>query len=890
MKRRMRWPPSFLARRPGGRFETDLGDELEFHVEGRIDELVGAGWTREDARQEVNRIFGDRRRIARECRKIATPRKLPRAPGGGMESYFIDLRQTIRQLVRNPGFTAAAVITLALGIGANSTIFGLVNAMSMLPERFERPEELVFLWTSDANWNRGSNSALDWLDWQERAESYQQMGVFASTDRTLTGEGEPETINIVQASVDLLPMLGVDAQLGRLPDASEDSPAAQRVAVLTNELWQSKFGGRADVLGDTIDLNDVPHTIIGVMPPQITFDHLWRDATLFTPLILDPANLRRDRFGYWVMARLKPGVTVEQAHAELEGIAAGLADAYPDTNADRGTLVVSMEEFFFPTEDRIAMGGAVVAVVGVLLIACINLANLMLARATSRGGEIAVRVAMGAGRIRIVRQLLTESLVLAALGGAAGLAMSLWLLRLFNSSLDLANFRPEEIGLNPVILGYTFLISLGSALAFGLAPGLAATRISVSEALKGTGASAGRSRMRFRNGIVVAQLALTLPLLISSAMAGRQLAFFESLDFGFDPANLLTMRIDLPEYRYQEASQRAAFFSDAIETLEALPAIAAVGASMNFPIGAGQRSGYEGDLQVEGRLGEEGRPGDTRGYDVVTPEYFRTLGVSLVGGRFFLAGDRVGGQPVAIVNERMVAQYWPDDDALGKRFTFDPTVPEPEWFTVVGVVADFGSNFWGEPPEAKVYLPHAQRPYADMMVTIRTATDPFDTIPSLRAAVHGIDAGVPLSGFLSVDDHVDIWLNETRVIATMIGAIGLLALGLASIGLFGMISYSVVQRTREIGVRVALGAPRATIMRLVFGRSLRLAAIGTGIGLVLSVAVGVALLSTVYGIEAPRPATVVGVLALLVAVAVVAAYIPARRATRIDPIVALRSE
>jgi predicted permease len=311
---------------------------------------------------------------------------------------------------------------------------------------------------------------------------------------------------------------------------------------------------------------------------------------------------------------------------------------------------------------------------------------------------------------------------------------------------------------------------------------------------------------------------------------------------------------------------------------------------MNFPIGAGQMRGYEGRLQVEGRLGEEPRPGDAGGFDVVTPGYFETMRVSLVDGRLFTHRDRAGTLPVAVVNERMAAHYWPDDGALGKRFTFDPTVPEPEWFTVVGVVANFGSNFWGEPPGARVYLPHAQRPFTRMTVTVRTAADPFDAIASLRATVHGVDAGVPLSGFLSVDDHVDIWLNETRVIASMIGGIGMLALGLASIGLFGMVSYSVVQRTREIGVRVALGARRATVMRLVFGRSLRLAAIGIGIGLVLSLAVGLALISLVYGVEAPRPATVVGVLVLFVVVALLAAYVPARRATRIDPLEALRAE
>lgn len=807
-----------------------------------------------------------------------------------MESYLRDIRHTVRQLARNPGFTAAAVITLALGIGANTSLFSLANAFRLVAERFDRPDGLVVLWTSEDRFDEISNTALDVLDWRAAAESFEEMSVFVSSNRTLTGEGEPETVRIVRASTDLFPMLGLEPQIGRLPSVNEGEPGAEPVAVLSDRLWQRKFGGREDVLGETVELNDVHHTVIGVLPPYLEFDMLWRDARIFTPLVLDPARLNRQDYGYWSIARLKPGVSVEQSQAEMSGIVAGLADAYPETNATRTVRVEPLREFFMSTDDKIAVGAMLVAAAGVLMIACVNLANLMLARASSRGAEIAVRSALGAGRGRIVRQLLTESLLLALLGGAVGLAVSQWVVDLYNSSYELMTFAPDEIGANPAVLTYTFFIAVGSALVFGLTPGLAASRAPLAEVLKGGGASPGRARTRFRNAIVVGQLALTLPLLITCAMAMRQVVFLESLDFGFDTENLLTMQVDVPAHRYQEPEQWQAFYRDALEAVEAVPGVEAAGAALSFPIGAGRISLYGGKLSVEGRIGEEARPGDVYGFDVVTDGYFRTMGASLVNGRFFTDRDRADSQPVAIVNESMANHYWPEEDAVGRRFTFDHTASPVEWITVVGVVTDFGADFYGEPPGTVLYLPHSQRPHPGMLVVARTAGEPMDTIPALRGAIHGIDSGVPLYRFRTVDDHVDVWLNETRVISAMIGGVGFLALGLASIGLFGMISYSVVHRTREIGVRMALGAHSSTIMKLVIRHSLRLAAIGIVIGLVLSLIAGIALLSTLYGVEPPRVTTVLAVLVLLLAVVLLAAYLPARRAARIDPLIALRAE
>ncbi len=870
--------------------DEDFAAELRFHLEGRIDELVAAGMTRDEARQEVLRNFGDPGRIARECHEIATPQKLPKASGDIMESFLIDLRHTFRQLVKNPGFTAAAILTLALGIGANTSMFSIANATRMVSQRFERPDSLVFLWTTAPRWNSGSSNMLDVIDWRRQAESFEQVGVFRRADRIFIGEGEPETIRTLQASANLLAMLGLEARVGRLANASEEAPDAERVVVLTNAFWERKFGGQADVLGRTVKLDDVAHTIIGVLPAGLEFDRLWRDAAAFTVLPPPSAATTRASYGTMSIARLKDGVTVGQAQAEMDGIAAGLAEAYPETNAERTAVVQPLDDYFLSPADKITWGAILIAVGVVLMIACINLANLLLARAASRGGEFAVRVALGAGRVRIIRQLLTESLLLAVVGGALGLLMSRWVVAAFLSSSAFLSFQPHEIGVNAAVLTYTVLLTVGSAVVFGLAPALAASSISAGTAMKDRGASAGRLRTRFGSGIVVAQVALTLPLLIACAMAARQLVFLESLDLGFEQQNLLVMQADAPTYRYESPEQWAQYFRDALDRIEATPGVEAAGATLSFPLGANRRMGYDGEVTAEGRLGEDPRLGDAGAYQVVTPGFFRAMGVPIIRGRAFTERDRADAQQVAIVNQRMADHYWPDDDAVGRRFTFDTTASPVRWVTVVGVVGDVGADFWGETAATTFYMSHAQRPHSEMQLVVRTADSPLEAIPALRDAVHSLDPEAPLYAFRTVDEVIDTWLNEDRIITTMIGSMGLLALGLASIGLFGTIAYSVAERTREIGVRVALGARRSAIMNLVIRRSLRMVTIGTLIGSVLSVGVGIALMSLMYGAEAPRPLTVVGALALLFAVALVAAYVPARRATRIDPLAALRAE
>ena len=808
-----------------------------------------------------------------------------------MNALLQDIRFGARMLAKSPGFTAAALTTLALGIGVNTAMFSIINAMQKTPQRFADSDELVFLWRHTERYEHGSISALDYFDLREQAQSFADIGVYVRSPMVLTGNGDPDRVNAVRTSANLLPMLGFDAQLGRLYTAEEDSPGGERVAVLTDRLWQRRYDRDAGILGETVSLNDRPHTIIGVLPPKVDFETFWREADIVTPLRIDPAAEKRENRGCSVIARLRPGVTAEQAQTEASGIAARFAEAYPETNADMDLRVQPLIDYFTSPSDRLASLVLLAAVGLVLLIACANLANLLLAKATSRGREFAVRTALGAGRARIARQLLTESLLVALLGGALGLLVGAWAVDIFVASMEYLPFLEEEIGLNPSVLIYTLLLSCAAALAFGLAPALLASKVSLSEALKeGTGsASAGHSRNRLRNALVVAQLAIALPLLICCGLVNRHLGAIKSRDLGFNTTNLIIMEVDLPHYRYTQDVQRAAFYRDAIATVETMPGIEAAGAAQSMPIyGAGW--GMWAAITPEERITDDPARQQPGPYQTVTPGYFRTMEIALLRGRFFTDSDHADAEPVGIINHRMAKQFWPGEDALGKRLTLDAQASPVQWITVVGVVADAGCGIYGESPDPELYLPHAQQPSGGMIVVARTAGDPMKAVTTVRSAIHGLDADVPVHGFRTVADLVHRWLRDDRMAAGFLGGLAILALSLASVGLYGVMSYSVAQRIHEIGVRVALGAGRRDVMRLVLRRCVTLAGIGIVIGMVCSVPLGFALEAHLYGVSGTDPVTLLGVAALLFGVALLAGYVPARRATKVDPMAALRCE
>jgi putative ABC transport system permease protein len=521
----------------------------------------------------------------------------------------------------------------------------------------------------------------------------------------------------------------------------------------------------------------------------------------------------------------------------------------------------------------------------------VNLANLLLAKGTARQAEVAIRAAMGASRARVVRQLLTESLLLATAGGAMGILLGLWGIDLLMSALPGTPFLPEEVGMDLTLLTYVVAVSTTAALVFGLTPALMASRVSLGESMKESGASLSvtRSRKRFRNGILVAQLALTVPLVLTCAIAFRQVRALEGVDFGFATDHLLTAQVDLPIYRYGEDSQQATFFQDAVQALESMPGTVSAAAGMTVPIGPGYRSLY-GPVTVEGREAEEWRQGDVSGFQVVTPGFFRTLEAPLRSGRFFASTDGPTDRPVAVVNERMARYYWPGEDAVGKRLAVTPEPTSEDWITVVGVVADFGATFYGELPSPTLYLPQAQRPINGMLVVARTVGDPLANVSAFREAIRRVDPGVPVSQIRSGEIMMEDWLRESRVVASTLGLFGILALSLAVIGLYGMVSYSVVQRTAELGMRIVLGADRGAIRRSVMRSFLSLGVIGLTSGLVISGIVGIVMRSQIAFLRVPYISTVTAIVVILMGVVMLASYMPARKATAIEPVRALRCE
>jgi putative ABC transport system permease protein len=806
-----------------------------------------------------------------------------RNPLGG---FGYDLRFAVRGLMKNPAFALGAVIMLALGIGVNTAIFSMNAGMLRVVQRFHQPDELVFIWGIQEGRGRAGVSAQDYLEWREQADAFQEMGLYRTVARFVTGHREPQRVRAVQTTANLLPMLGLDAEQGRVHGVVDETAAAPAVAVLTYRFWRERYGGDPALLGRTIMLDEEPCTVVGVLPASVEFEILWHDADLFTPLILDPAALNWEDRSYRVIARLADGSSAEQAQAQMTAIAARLAEAHTETNAEVGARVEPFAKRLYSADDKLAMVSLLFAVFAVLLIACVNLANLLLAKGTARQSEVAIRLAVGASRGRVVRQLLTESLLLSFTAGAFGIVLGIWGLKLLLSSLPSTPFLPEEVGLDPVLLAYTFLISVGAALAFGLTPALLASRVSLSESIKegGAGKSASRDRKRFRNGILVAQLALTVPLVISCVVGYRQVETLGNLDFGFETERLLVAQVDLPAYRYEHAVERSEFYSAAVAEVRSIPGVTVAAAGQNVPIGAFYRSMYRPFL-IEGREAEEGSERGPRGFEVVSPEYFDAIGAPLRRGRAFTAADGPGDPAVALVNEALVRRHWPGQDPVGKRLIPDTVSGQwdteaPDFVTVVGVVADFGATFYGDPPNPAVYLSHLQQPPYDIKLIARTASDPLSIAPALRAAVTRIDAGVPLSQIRTGVTLIDDWLQESRTVAASLGVLGLLALGMAMVGLYGMVAYSVAQRTFELGVRMVLGADVGAVRWTVMRSFVTLAGAGLSIGLVIS---GIGALIV-------RSPTVTGLILLLGGMVLLASYLPARHATSIEPVQALRCE
>jgi putative ABC transport system permease protein len=811
-----------------------------------------------------------------------------------METLFQDLRYGLRVLTKSPGFTAVAVIALALGIGANTAIFSVVNAVLLRALPVRDAERLVVVWEHNRPRDRQQNviSPANFMDWRDQNTVFEQMAAFVDIRANLTGVEEPEELPGQVASVNLFPLLGVQAARGRTFAPDEGEEGRSNVVILSDGLWKRRFGADSGVVGQTIKLSGNNYTVIGVMPP----DFQWfiknmsltgKPAELWLPNTFGANARRRGGRAWQSVARLKPGVTLAQAQAEMTTIASRLEQQYPDFNKGWGVNLVPLRAQF-TGEIRTALLMLLGAVGFVLLIACANVANLLLARAATRQKEIAVRAAMGAGRRRIVRQLLTESVLLAGVGGALGLLLAVWGMDVLLALAPPDLLGLKEVGLNLRVLGFTLLVSLLTGLIFGLAPAFGAARTDLNEALKegGRGQGSGGRRAGARQVFVVAQVALALVLLIGSGLMIRSFMRLQAVNPGFNAENLLSVRVLLPGAKYREDHQRIGFFRQLLERVRALPGAQGVSAIDALPFG-GIGSGTS--FTVVGR--PEPPPGEVPVTDVrvADPEYFRVMGIPLLRGRNFTEKEATEVSRVVIVNETLVRQQFPNEDPLGKRITINMS-DNPVPSEIIGVVGDARYVGLDVEPRAMTYWPHPELVRSGMTLVVRTGADPLSLAPAIQREVRALDADQPVADIRTMEQLLATSVARARFSTLLLSIFAAVALILAAVGIYGVMSYAVTQRTHEIGIRLALGAQAGDVLRLVVKQGMLLTLIGVGLGLGGAFALTRLIATLLFGISATDPLTFGALSLLLIGVALVANYLPARRAMRVDPLVALRYE
>jgi predicted permease len=800
-----------------------------------------------------------------------------------MDTILQDLRFAARTLRRNIGFTTAAVLTLALGIGANAAIFSVVNAVLLRPLPYADADRLAMVWGWYDGFGKTTTSLPDFRDLRERTKAFSQLAARHGTVFNLTGQGEPEQLQADRVTANFFPMLGVRPMLGRafLPD-EERVGGNDDVVVLSYGLWQRRFGGEPGIVGRTLQLSGRPYTVVGVAPRDFRF---MSDVDLWAPLRADTAGHRRAEY-LTVLGRLAPGATVEGATADIAGIFAQLATEYPETNGSIRSRVIGMrEDLVGDVRPALLVFSGAVALV--LLIACANVANLLLARASAREREMAVRAAIGAGRGRIVRQLLTESLLIAALGAGLGLALAavgLDALRAMNAEL-LPRF--QEVHIDAMAVGFALLLALGTGLLFGLAPALRLSANALGGALReGTRSAAGGAALRLRNALVLAEVALALVLLVGAGLLLRSFQQLNRVDLGFQPAQLLTYRVVLPTAKYDSAALLPPVYDEIAQRTRAIPGVRSAAVAGDLPMNG---SGYL-SFAIDGRVPPPDAMEDVQPF-AVSPDYFATLGIPLRSGRLFTASDAPGAPPVALVNEEMVRRYFDGRDPIGRRVTFgDPADSSSVWWTVVGVVGDVAQEGVTAKPYAQLYRPLAQSPRRGVFVVARTTVAPMAVASGARAALEAVDPELPLTSLMTMEERIGENLLRPRVNTLLLAVFAGIALALAAIGIYGVISYAVAQRTREIGIRMALGATAGDVKRLVVRQGMTPALLGVALGAVGALAATRLMASLLYGVTATDPLTFVVVALFLGAIALLAAYVPARRATRVEPVTALREE
>ena len=875
-----------LLLRLAGMFDHDragreLAAELESHLAMHVEDNLRAGMTAEEARRQALIKLGGVAQVAERCRDR---RGVPL-----LENLVRDLRFGARTLRRNPVFTAVAVLTLGLGIGANTAIFSVINAVLLRPLPFPRPGDLVLVWATNAETGNTEDVATypDFADWKARSRSFERLAAFTTRGMTIAGGDQAEMAEAVQATPGLLETLGVSPALGRTFRPDDGEIGAPRVALLSDSLWKRDFGGRADVLGRTIRANEEDYTIVGVLPADYGFSFSSGPLEqIYVPLVRDPS---RGHGFLWVLGRLRPRVSIRTAQAEMNLIADSLARQYPKTNRGGGARIV-------PLVDALARDGrtGLVILLGVvtlvLLIACTNVANLMLARGAARRRELALRATLGAGRARLLQQSVIESVLLAVAGGALGLLLANWtarlLVRLLAQSFQIPRLESTSTDLR--VLGFALLLSLATGLLFGAAftPGAASRNLAAGLREAGRTAAGGLGGRRLRALLVVTEIALALVLLASAGLLLKNLLVMRATAPGFSTDRVLTASLWLPKHKFTNSPPRWSFFADLLTRAGTLPGVRSAALVADLPLDNGSDSmGFH----IPGRPDPPGH-GFSANFNIVSPGYFRLLGIPVRAGREFTPRDTAGAPGVIVINESAARQLWPGEDPLGKVIA----LPAPDnvnlTLTVVGVAADVRQRGLGREPQPEIFLDYLQPAPAWSWLTlvVRTAPEPATLAGAVRKLVRSVDPTVPVMRVRTLDEVLAASLAQPRVYTLLLGVFAALALALAAIGLYGVVSYTVTQRTPEMGVRLALGAERGGVVRLVLRQALSLALTGTAIGLAITLAVSRLLTRLAPGIQPGDPWTLATVSALLIGVALAATYLPARRASRVEPTVALR--
>jgi putative ABC transport system permease protein len=879
--------------------ESEIVEELALYLEAAYEDALAAGLSEVEAEARAVQNY-DWRLLECEVRRAEQPlaARTLQAPmevieqtvGMRMESFIQDLRFGVRMLMKSPGFTLIAVLTLALGIGANTALFSVINGVLLRPLAYHDPDRLVWLGHKAAKPNQASAiSPPTFVDYRNQCQSFENLtALMYGTGFNLTGDGEPERLQGRRVSANFFDTLGVAPALGRGFLAEEDAPERNRVVVLSHGLWQRRFGADQDIVGKALRLDGQSFTVVGIMPAAFR----WQTDELWTPLALGPEIFTpRGRGSEFLqaIARLKPQVTLQQAQAEVSGVAAQIVrqnpKAYP-TGSDFIAQVKSLHEDVV-SDVRLTLLVLFGAVCFVLLIACSNVANLLLARASARRKEIAVRASLGASRFRLIRQMLTESLSLALLSGLGGLLLARLGIDLL-LALNPANLpRLQEIAVDARALGFLLGLALLALLLCGLAPALQASKTDLQETLKegDRGASAGRQRTR--SLIVVAEVAMSLVLLAGAGLMIRSFLRLTHVDPGFAPDHVLTAHVGLPASKYPEPPQRRAFFQQTLERIRALPGVISAGAVDVLPLGGGVRSAT---FAIEGRATGPNEAPPHSDIRTIAPGYFQTMKIPLLKGRDFTEQDNADGRNVAMIDETLARLYWPGEDPIGKRLNLRFADNLTGWREIVGVVESVKHKGLDAEYKGQIFYPLAQGGTSGMYLVARTTADPLSLVSAVRGAIRTVDPERPVYRVRTMEQIVADAVAQPRLTMLLLGAFAVLALVLAAVGIYGVLSYAVTQRTHEIGIRMALGARQRDVLKLVVKHGMLLTLLGALLGLIASFALTRFMQTLLFGISPNDPLTFIAVAFLLAGVALIACYIPARRATKVDPLTSLRHE